>query len=77
MEKEKLLDRMQEIGGIIHQRRLACGYTLEEVGRAAGYPADSAQVQLSRIEQGRQMLAAERIRAIADLLSLPIAMLVP
>ena len=77
MEKEKLLDRMQEIGDIIHQRRLACGLRLEDVGRAAGYPASSAQVQLTRIEQGKQMLAADRIRAVADLLSLPIAMLVP
>lgn len=69
--------RREEIGDLIHQRRLACGYTLEEVGRAAGYPARTAQAMMTRIEQGRRALTAERIRGVAELLSLPVAMLVP
>lgn len=77
LNTDAIQQRREEIGDLIHQRRLACGLTLEEVGRAAGYPARTAQVMMTRIEQGRRALTAERIRGVAALLSLPVAMLVP
>lgn len=77
LDADALRQRREEIGDLIHQRRLACGYTLEDVGRAAGYPARTAQAMMTRIEQGRRTLTADRIRAVADLLSLPVALLVP
>lgn len=77
LDADALRQRREEIGDLIHRRRLACGYTLEDVGRAAGYPARTAQAMMTRIEQGRRALTAERIRGVAELLSLPVAMLVP
>lgn len=77
LDADALRQRREEIGDLIHQRRLACGLTLEDVGRAAGYPARTAQAMMTRIEQGRRALTAERIRGVAALLSLPVAMLVP
>lgn len=77
LDADTIQQRREEIGDLIHRRRLACGLTLEEVGRAAGYPAQTAQTAMTRIEQGRRALTAERIRAVAVLLSLPIAALVP
>lgn len=77
IDADALRQRREEIGDLIHRRRLACGYTLEDVGRAAGYPPRTAQAMLTRIEQGRRALTADRIRAVADLLSLPVALLVP
>lgn len=74
---DAIQQRREEIGDLIHRRRLACGYTLEEVGRAAGYPASTAQPMATLIEQGRRTLTADRIRAVAELLSLPVALLVP
>lgn len=77
LDADALRQRREEIGDLIHRRRLACGYTLEDVGRAAGYPARTAQAMMTRIEQGRRALTAERIRGVAELLSLPVALLVP
>lgn len=77
LDADALRQRREEIGDLIHRRRLACGYTLEDVGRAAGYPPRTAQAMMTRIEQGRRSLTAERIRGVAELLSLPVAMLVP
>lgn len=77
IDVDAIQQRREEIGDLIHQRRLACGLTLEEVGRAAGYPARTAQAMMSRIEQGRRTLTAERIRAVAGVLSLPVSLLVP
>lgn len=77
IDVDVIQQRREEIGDLIHQRRLACGLTLEEVGRAAGYPARTAQAMMTRIEQGRRALTAERIRGVAELLSLPVALLVP
>lgn len=77
LNTDAIQQRREEIGDLIHQRRLACGLTLEAVGRAAGYPARTAQAMMTRIEQGRRALTAERIRGVAALLSLPVAMLVP
>lgn len=77
LDADALRQRREEIGDLIHRRRLACGYTLEDIGRAAGYPARTAQAMMTRIEQGRRALTAERIRGVAELLSLPVALLVP
>lgn len=77
LDADAIQQRREEIGDLIHRRRLACGLTLEDVGRAAGYPARTAQTAMTHIEQGRQTLTATRIRAVAELLSLPIALLVP
>lgn len=77
LDADALQRRREEIGDLIHRRRLACGLTLDEVGRAAGYPARTAQPMATLIEQGQRTLTANRIRGVADLLSLPIAMLVP
>lgn len=77
IDVDAIQQRREEIGDLIHQRRLACGLTLEEVGRAAGYPARTAQAMMTRIEQGRRTLTAERIRAVAGVLSLPVSLLVP
>ena len=61
----------------IKAARLASGLTQQQLGEAAGYAGDSAQVSVRRWEAGTRPVPTDKIRTVAKLLHLTLDDLIP
>lgn len=66
-----------DIAQLITERRRALGLTRADVGRACGYVGDGARSVPRRWEQGDALPPLDRLRRLADVLLLPVDLLIP
>lgn len=68
---------MMDIAQLITERRRALGLTRADVGRACGYAGDGARSVPRRWEQGDALPPLDRLRRLADVLRVPVELLIP
>ena len=61
----------------IKSARLQAGLTQQQLGEAAGYVGETAQVTVRRWESGRLDVPVRKLRAVSKLLKLPLEDLIP
>lgn len=70
-------DERRDYGYRLHTMRLAAGLTTREVGEACGYSGLTAERTVKYWEHGARIPGADCLRALANVLQVPINQVVP